>query len=93
MKNKIVGGPNIILTRHHCSGQTRIRGGKMCCSILGFDAYTLYLYAIGKEMSVGPFIRRRAENRFKPEMRDRYMLANIGWNGSGTRLAPLFNID
>lgn len=48
VKNNIVGGPSIIFNRQHCSGKTRIRGGKKCGSILGFDANALYLQVIGQ---------------------------------------------
>ena len=75
IKQNIVGGPSIIFTRHHASGKTRIRGQKSCESILGFDANALYLQAIGKDMPVGPFIRRSAEKDFRPELRDKYMSA------------------
>lgn len=41
IKQNIIGGPKIIFTRHHKAGQTRIRGGKLCGSVLGFDANAL----------------------------------------------------
>ena len=75
IKENIVGGPSIIFTRHHCAGKTRIRGGKLCRSILGLDAIALYLQAIGKPMPVGPFVRRLAYTDFRPEIRDKYMAA------------------
>ena len=75
VKCNIVGGPSIIFTRHHCVGQTRIRGQKPCQSILGFDANALYLNAIDQPMPVGPFVRRLASNDFRPELRDKYMSA------------------
>lgn len=46
VKRNIVGGPSIIFTRHHCVGQTLIRGQKPCRLILGFDVNALYLSAI-----------------------------------------------
>ena len=75
IKHNIVGGPSIIFTRHHCAGQTPIRGKKQCGAILGFDANALYLQAIGQPMPVGPFVRRLADNEFRPELRDKYMSA------------------
>ena len=75
IKNNIVGGPSIIFTRHHCAGKTLIRGLKPCRSILGFDANALYLQAIGQPLPVGPFVRRLAENDFRPQLRDKYMSA------------------
>ena len=75
IKRNIIGGPSIIFTRHHCAGKTKIRGQKSCQAILGFDANALYLQAIGEPMAVGPFVRRLAENGFRPELRDKYMSA------------------
>ncbi|MCG7866661.1 MAG: hypothetical protein JAY74_09850, partial [Candidatus Thiodiazotropha taylori] len=75
VKCNIVGGPSITFTRHHCVGQTLIRGQKPCRSILGFDANALYLNAIDQPMPVGPFVRRLAGNHFRPELRDKYMSA------------------
>ena len=75
IKSNIIGGPSIIFTRHHYAGKTRIRGEKLCKSILGFDANALYLQAIGQPMPVGPFIRRLADNEFRPELGDKYMSA------------------
>ncbi|XP_053391895.1 uncharacterized protein LOC128554634 [Mercenaria mercenaria] len=81
VKQNIVGGPSLILTRYHRAGQTRIRDGKnICGSILGFDANALYLWAIGQPMPVGPFVRRRAVNEFRPEVRDKYMSAYYWMN-------------
>ena len=80
IKENIVGGPSIIFTRHHCAGKTRIRGGKLCRSILGLDANALYLQAIGKPMPVGPFVRRLAYTDFRPEIRDKYMAAYYWMN-------------
>lgn len=75
VKQNIVGGPSIIFCRHHRSGETRIRGKKVCKSIIGFDANALYLQAIGQQMPVGPFVRRSVENQFRAELRDKYMSA------------------
>ena len=75
VKQNIIGGPSIIFTRHHCVGETKIRGQKPCGAILGFDANALYLQAIRQPMPVGPFVRRLAENDFRPELRDKYMSA------------------
>ena len=80
IKHNIVGGPSIIFTRHHCAGKTLIQGKKKCGSILGFDANALYLQAIGQEMPVSSFIRRRFENDFRPDLRDKYMAAYYWMN-------------
>lgn len=42
---------------------------------MGYDANALYLWALGQDMPEGMFVRRRAENHFRPEHRDRYMQA------------------
>ena len=75
IKNNIVGGPSIIFTRHHKAFETYIRQelGKVCQRLVGFDANALYLWAIGQLMPTGPFIRRKVENEFRPERRDKYM--------------------
>ncbi|KAJ8319270.1 hypothetical protein KUTeg_004361 [Tegillarca granosa] len=65
-KDNIVGGPSIIFSRHQEAGKTKIRGGKPCQKIIGFDANALYLWAIDQEMPVGPFIRRKAPH-FRPQ--------------------------
>ncbi|XP_048238897.1 uncharacterized protein LOC124129020 [Haliotis rufescens] len=74
VKGNVVGGPSIIFTRYHKADQTLIRGHpeKRCKRVVGYDANALYLWAIDQPMPTGPFVRRRAENRFKPERRDRY---------------------
>ncbi|KAJ8317120.1 hypothetical protein KUTeg_005024 [Tegillarca granosa] len=62
------------MKRHAMKGKTRIHGGKLYESVVGFDANALYLWAINQYMPTGPFIRRM-EPDFKPEVRDRYMVA------------------
>ena len=69
LKNNIVGGPSIIFNRRQIAGETFIRNNpeKLCQKILGFDANALYLYCIGQDMPVGPYIRRFENTNFKPE--------------------------
>ncbi len=76
-KQNVVGGPSIIFNRHAKAGETFIRNNqnKLCQRIRGDDANALYLWAIGQEMPVGPFIRRRSEQGFKPERRDKWLSA------------------
>ena len=76
IKQNIVGGPSIIFHRFHEKNVTCIRGNpqKKCQKILGFDANALYLYCLDQPMPTGPFVRRRLENNFQPQKRDRYML-------------------
>ena len=77
IKENIIGGPSIIFNRYHEVGVTNIRNdpSKPCKRIVGFDANALYLYCIGRPMPTGPFVRRRIENDFKPEKKEKYMLA------------------
>ena len=74
IKNNIVGGPSIIFTRKHIAGETMLRNNpdKLCQRILGFDANALYLYCIGQDMPVGPYIRRFEFANFKPERSLKY---------------------
>jgi hypothetical protein len=37
----------------------------------------LYLRALNEDMPVGPYIHRSAENGFRPERRDRYLISFI----------------
>lgn len=76
VKDNIIGGPSIIFNRYHKAGETFIRGNpdKQCQTVVGYDANALYLWSIDQEMPCGPFVRRKAENEFKPEKRDRYSL-------------------
>ena len=76
VKQNIIGGPSIIFNRYHKAGETFIRGNpdKQCQTIVGFDANALYLWSIGQDMPSGPFVRRKVENDFKPEKRDKYCL-------------------
>ncbi|KAK3109123.1 hypothetical protein FSP39_023489 [Pinctada imbricata] len=71
IKRNIVGGPSIIYHRKAVKGDTPIRGGKLCQKVLGYDCNALYLGCIGQDMPVGTMVRRKAEEGFKPEVRDR----------------------
>ena len=71
IKTNIVGGPSIIYHRKAVKGETKIRNGKVCEKVLGYDCNALYLWCIGQKMPVGVMVRRRAEEGFKPEVRDR----------------------
>ena len=71
IKTNIVGGPSIIYHRKAVKGETKIRDGKVCQKVLGYDCNALYLWCIGQKMPVGVMVRRRAEEGFKPEVRDK----------------------
>ena len=66
-RENLVGGPSIIFHRYHEKQVTKIRGGKTCKKVIGFDANALYLWAITQNMPTGHYVRRRTENNFKPE--------------------------
>ena len=55
LKNNIRGGPSIIFNRFQEVNKTLIRGLKLCKNITGYDANTLYLWAIMQEMPVGQY--------------------------------------
>ncbi len=75
-KDNLVGGASIVFTRHHKAGETSIRGGEeRCRKVVGYDANALYLWALGENMCVGAFVRRKRETGFLAECRDRYMMA------------------
>ncbi len=77
IKQNLTGGPSIVYTREMKSGYTKIRNNKneICSNIFGYDANSLYLSCLSKEQPSGPFIRRKEENDFRPEIRDRYQAA------------------
>ncbi|KAG3051285.1 hypothetical protein PC122_g22981 [Phytophthora cactorum] len=53
MKANIAGGPSVIFNRYAKCNETKIRGGKVCKQIIGYDANALYLWALGNEMPCG----------------------------------------
>ncbi|KAG2877943.1 hypothetical protein PC115_g23213 [Phytophthora cactorum] len=53
MKANIAGGPSIIFNRYAKRNETKVRGGKVCKKIIGYDANALYLWALGNEMPCG----------------------------------------
>ena len=74
IRNNLTGGPSIIFKRYLKVGETLIRGIKhnKCKSIIGWDAASLYLYCMSLDQPSGIFIRRKYENQFHPEIRDKY---------------------
>lgn len=66
-KDNLVGGPSIVFHRYHEGGKIRIRGGKMCQKVVGYDANALYLWAISQDMPTGIYYHRTAETGFKRE--------------------------
>ncbi|KAG4040762.1 hypothetical protein PC123_g23704 [Phytophthora cactorum] len=53
MKANIAGGPSIIFNRYAKRNETKIYGGKLCKTIIGYDANDLYLWALGNYMPCG----------------------------------------
>ena len=71
IQNNLVGGPSIIFNREVISGVTKIRQGEKTAErVIGFDANSLYLYCFSLDFPTGSFIRRKAENGFKPVFND-----------------------
>ena len=64
VKQNICGGPSIIFNRFHRADETGIRrdDGKICKRILGLDANSLYLHAIGRDMPHGSYCRLDNKN-------------------------------
>ncbi|GMF09433.1 unnamed protein product [Phytophthora lilii] len=53
MKANIAGDPSIIFNRYAKRNETKIRGGKLCKKVIGYDANALYLWALGNDMPCG----------------------------------------
>ena len=76
-KRNIVGGPSIIFTRYHEKDVTYIKKSvdksSLCKALLGYDCNGLYSYAIKQEMPTGVYVRRYADNSFRPEVSEKYI--------------------
>jgi hypothetical protein len=72
--NNIVGGPSIIFNRFHKKNETFIRNNENfpCKTIIGYDANSLYLWAINQKMPTGGYIRRMHSNNFTPKKNTKY---------------------
>ncbi|GFO23695.1 hypothetical protein PoB_005020000 [Plakobranchus ocellatus] len=81
LRKQIVGGPSIIFHRYHEKGITKLRGenGKAVQSLVGYDANSLYLWAISQDMSTEHPVRRRREKDFQPELIDKYGRLSREW--------------
>jgi hypothetical protein len=79
LSKAIVGGPSLIFCRYQEAGKTFIRGdsGPVTRAVRGWDCNSLYLGALNEDMPVGPYIHRSAENSFRPEKRERYLISFI----------------
>ena len=79
VKDNIVGGPAIIFHRYHEKDVTKIRGGELCRTVVGYDSNALYLWALMQDMPTGWYTRRRAENGFQPQQAQPYGQMAIQW--------------
>ncbi|XP_038054119.1 uncharacterized protein LOC119726483 [Patiria miniata] len=79
IKANIVGGPSIVFHRYHEKEKTFIRGGKLCQNIVGFDANALYLWSLMQDMPVGTFVRRKADQNFKPFQSQKWGVMAAEW--------------
>jgi hypothetical protein len=72
--NNIVGGPSIIFNRFHKKNETFIRNNENfpCKTIIGYDANSLYLWAIDQKMPTGGYIRRMLSDNFTPRKNTKY---------------------
>ena len=78
-KGGICGGPSIVFSRYHERDVTRIRGGKLCKSIIGFDAAALYLWSISQKMPTGAMVRRLEADEFKPKGKEPIAIIWLEW--------------
>ena len=71
-----VGGPSIVFNRYQESGVTKINehlygaAAKLCQSVVGYDANSLYLACLMEAMPTGLPVRRKAEDNFAPKQSD-----------------------
>ena len=47
LRSSMVSGPSIVFHRYHEAGVSKIRGGKTCQKVVGYDANALYLWCQG----------------------------------------------
>ena len=84
IKENIVGGPSIVFSRYQEAGVTKIREHeydkpKTCHAVVGYDANALYLHCLMQAMPTGHYVRRRAENDFRPEKGDWFGQSAYEW--------------
>ena len=85
VRSNLVGGPIIIIHRHHKSGCTRIRereyrvASKVCRHILGVDANSLYLKCIGEDHCTGYYVVCRRVNQYIPEQSQKVSPVAAEW--------------
>jgi hypothetical protein len=67
IKQNLTGGPSIVFNLVAEIGRQMGENKSICNSIVGYDANSLYLYAIGQPMPTCLHVRHKAKNRFTPE--------------------------
>ena len=72
MRSQLVGGPSIVFHRYHEKGVTQIRGGKTVASVTGFDANSLYLGSLTKDMPCSHPKRRLKDKDFKIQHTEKF---------------------
>ena len=66
------------LSRYQEIGQTEVRaGGNVCGGLVGFDANSLYPWAMTQDMPTGFGIVRRSENGFKLDMSSKHRQSKV----------------
>ena len=75
IKKNIAGGPSIIFSRYHEKDGTNIKNidNNLCQAVVGYDCNGLYSYTIKQKMPTDLYIRRYADNKFKPEVSEKYI--------------------
>ena len=85
IKDNNTGGPSIISHRYHEANKTKLleaeegQTAKLCQKIVGYDVNALYLWAIMQNMPTGSYMRRLAENDFKPKSSIKMAIEWLKW--------------
>lgn len=77
LKNGITGGPSIIMHRKQIADETLIKNKDVCKRVIGYDANSLYLDCIAKEMPTGRYILREKDKNYKKE--EKHSRGSIAW--------------
>ena len=74
-KSMSIGGPSIISTRKSEIGKTYLRADnkEKVSSIYGHDCNSMYLHELTSKLPSTMYVRRRAQNDFKPEYKRNYL--------------------
>ena len=73
IRGQLVGGPSLVFHRLFVKGETRLRNGpKLARSLIGYDANSLYLWALMQEMPTEHPVDRKKESNFRAERVDKF---------------------